>query len=127
MVRAPDVDEAPVAAAQLVEVVRDVSGEIGLQMILRKYSISKLPFTEWLLREVRLLQPVSAEYARRFAQKVKDGHGRSPRKLAEEALLEACERVTPPHLSSFVIQKYHLKESAMISLVVKRELEAWRG
>ena len=102
-------------------------GEIGAQTILRKYSISKLPVTEWLLREVHLLRPVSAEYARGFAEKVKDGHGRSPRKLAEEALFEACEHMLPPYLRAFVIQKYHLKESAMISLVVKRELEAWRG
>jgi len=105
----------------------NVSGKIDVQMILRKYSISKLPVTEWLLREMRLLKPVSAEYARKFAQKVKDGHGRSPRKLAEEALLEACEHLVPSYLRSFMIQKYHLKESAMISLVVKHELEAWQG
>jgi hypothetical protein len=102
-------------------------GEVDPKTIFRKYSISKLPLTEWLLREAGLLQGVSAEYARRCAGKLRNGHGRSPRKLAEEALLEACDNVVPPTLCSLFIRRFHLKESAMRSLVVKSELDAWQS
>ena len=61
----------------------------------RKYSISKLPLTEELLRGANLLPAVSAEYMTRLAEKLRDGRGRSPRKLAEEALIEACSAVVP--------------------------------
>jgi hypothetical protein len=102
-------------------------GGVDQKAIFRKYSISKLPLTEWLLREVGLLQGVSTEYARRCAEKVKNGHGRSPRKLAEEALVEACNDVVSPTLCKLFFRKFHLKESAMRSLVVKSELDAWQS
>ncbi|MDV3294180.1 MAG: hypothetical protein LYZ70_07905, partial [Nitrososphaerales archaeon] len=104
-----------------------VGDDADLKIVLRKYSISKLPLTEWLLREAGLLQVVSAEYARTYTGKMNNGHGRSPKKLAEEALCEACDRVVPAYLNSLMVRKYHLKGSAMRSLVVKRELEAWQG
>ena len=93
----------------------------------RKYSISKLRLTERLLREAGLLQRVSAEYARLYARAVDDGRGRSPRKLAEEALIEACESVVPRCRVNSLWQKYHLKGSGMKSLVVMSELAAWQG
>jgi hypothetical protein len=95
--------------------------------MLRKYSISRLRLTERLLREAGLLQRVSGEYVRLFAEAVGDGRGRSPRKLAEEALIEACEEVVPAYLRNSLWQKYHLKASGMRSLVVVSELAAWQG
>jgi hypothetical protein len=95
--------------------------------VLRKYSVSRLPVTERLLRESGLLQTVNAEYARRLAASAGNGHGRTPRKLAEETLLAACASVVPPALSTLIVRKYHLKPSAMSSLVVKSELDAWQG
>ena len=95
--------------------------------MLRRYSISKLLLTERLLREAGLLQQVTAEYARSFAQKAEDGRGRSPRKLAEEALAEACENLVPESLSNSLVRKYHLRPSAVHALLLKAELEAWRG
>jgi hypothetical protein len=104
-----------------------VGNDVDQRTMLRKYSVSKLPLTERLLRESGLLHGVSAEYVRAYARKMRNGHGRSPKKLAEEALCEACERVVPACLSNLMVQKYHLRGSAMRSLVVKGELEAWRG
>ena len=104
-----------------------LGGGTDIVAILRKYSISKLPFTQSLLREVGLLQYVNSEYARTLAEKVKDGKGRSPRKLAEDSLKEACRREVPSCLEKALVQKYHLRESAMASLIVNSELEAhWR-
>ncbi len=100
---------------------------VDLKAIFRKYSISKLPLTEWLLREAGLIQGVSAEYARRCTEKLGNGHGRSPRKLAEEALFEACDDVVSPTLCKLFFRRFHLKESAMRSLVVMSELDAWQS
>jgi hypothetical protein len=94
--------------------------------MLRKYTISRLPLTGRLLREAGVLQRVSGEYVQLFAEAVGDGRGRSPRKLAEEALVEACEHVVPEHLRNSLWQKYHLKASGMKSLVVMSELAAWQ-
>lgn len=94
---------------------------------LRKYSISKLPLTQKLLREAGVLQKVIMEYARLYAQEVGNGHGRSPRKLAEEALVEACTSVVPPYLGNSISRKYHLKQSGVRSLVVLSELARWQG
>ncbi|QQG48699.1 MAG: hypothetical protein HY247_08200 [archaeon] len=104
-----------------------VANRADLTGALRKYSISKLPLTEHLLREAGLLQRVSAEYAERYAAKAIDGRGRSPKKLAEEAVVEACESVVPVELSDLTVQKHHLRPSAMRSLVVKGELDHWQG
>ena len=95
--------------------------------MLRKYTISRLRLTGRLLREAGVLQKVSGEYVRLFAEATGDGEGRSPRKLAEEALVEACEDVVPEHLRNSLWQKYHLKPSGMKSLVVASELAAWQG
>ncbi len=98
-----------------------------LGAMFRKYSISKLPLTSRLLREASLLQQVSAEYAKLYAKEVENGRGRSPRKLAEEALTEACAEVVPACLSNSIPRKYHLKQSGLSSLVVVSELAAWQG
>ncbi|MDE1853241.1 MAG: hypothetical protein KGI38_05790 [Thaumarchaeota archaeon] len=95
--------------------------------MLRKYTISKLRLTGRLLREAGVLQKVSGKYVKLFAEAIADGGGRSPRKLAEEALIEACENVVPGHLRNSLWQKYHLKASGMKSLVVVSELAAWQG
>ena len=119
---------------ELFKVLKEVrlSGalaQVGVDQkaVFRKYSISKLPLTEWLLREAGLLQIVSAEYARRCAEKLRNGHGRSPRKLAEDALVEACDDAASPTLCKLFFRRFHLKESAMRSLVVKSELDAWQS
>ncbi len=104
-----------------------ITSNFDLTGAFRKYSISKLPLTERLLREAGLLQKVAAEYARLYSLKAADGYGRSPKKLAEDALLEACESVVPVALSDLTVRKYHLKPSAMRSLVVKSELDHWQG
>ncbi len=93
----------------------------------RRYSISKLPLTEELLREANLLPRVNAEYVARLGAKLKDGHGRSPRKLAEDALMEACSSVVPEPLRELIVEKYHLKPSSVKSLVVLPELSMWQG
>jgi len=99
----------------------------GTGAFLRRYSIYKLPLTRRLLREAGMLQEANAEYAMLLTQKVANGSGRSPRKLAEEALTEACERVVPPFLSKSIARKHHLRPSGVTSLVVLSELAAWRG
>jgi hypothetical protein len=103
------------------------NGDPDPKTLLRKYSISKLPLTEELLRVANLLPAVSAEYAARFAGKLKDGHGRSPRKLAEESLLEACSSIVPESVSGLITEKYHLKASRVKSLLVLPELAGWQG
>ena len=100
----------------------------GVTTALRKYSISKLPLTDTLLREAGLINAVGAEYAKRYARKAANGHGRSPRKLAEEALQEACAMVVPKSLSDLLVTKYHLKPSAVRFLLVTNELtDYWQG
>ena len=100
---------------------------IDQSAMLRKYSISKLRLTGRLLKEAGLLQRVSGEYVRLFAEAVGDGRGRSPRKLAEETLVEVCEKTVPEHLRNSLWQKYHLKPSGMRSLVIMSEHAAWQG
>ena len=103
------------------------NGDPDTKALLRKYSISKLPLTEELLRVANLLPMVNIEYAARFTEKPRDGQGRSPRKLAEEALLEACSSVVPGPLCWLVTERYHLKASRVKSLVVMPELAGWQG
>ncbi|MDA4133113.1 MAG: hypothetical protein OK454_08330 [Thaumarchaeota archaeon] len=108
-----------------------LSGGLSLandpKAIARKYSISKLPLTEELLRGTNLLPAVSAEYMTRLAEKLKDGRGRSPKKLAEEALVEACSAVVPEFVGREMTERYHLKPSHVRSLVVLPELGRWQG
>jgi len=100
----------------------------GVTTALRKYSITKLPLTDTLLREAGLINEVGAEYAKRFARKAANGRGRSPRKLAEEALQEACERAVPRSLSDLLVAKYLLKPSAVRFLLVTSEpADQWQG
>ncbi|MDG6971080.1 MAG: hypothetical protein JRN54_08260 [Nitrososphaerota archaeon] len=99
-----------------------------LPVSLRKYSISKLPLTELLLKDSGLFNEVGAEYAKRYALKAGDGRGRSPRKLAEEALSEACEVVVPSSLSDLIVAKFKLKPAAVMSLLVTTEpADHWPG
>ena len=99
-----------------------------LSVSFRKYSVAKLPLTELLLKEAGLFNEVSAEYAKRYAAKVGDGQGRSPRKLAEEALLEACEAFVPQSLGDLMVSKLMLKPSAVKFLLVKNEpADYWPG
>jgi hypothetical protein len=116
---------------KLLKVAR-LSGELANgdpdpKTLLRKYSIAKLPLTEELLRAANQLPRVNAEYSARFAEKLKDGRGRSPRKLAEEALIEACSAAVPDYLSVLLVERYHLKPSRVKSLVVMPELAEWQG
>lgn len=102
------------------------AGAIDTGALLRRYSVSKLPLTRRLLNEAGLLQRVTGEYARLLTQEVMNGRGRSPRKLAEEALIETCTRVVPSCLNSSIPRRYHLKQSGVRSLVVLSELAAWQ-
>ena len=95
--------------------------------LLRRFSISKLALTEALLREARVLQAVNAEYVRRFGERLEDGRGKSPRKLAEAALFEVCDALVPKSLNAEVARRHHLRPSALRSLVVRPELTAWQG
>jgi hypothetical protein len=100
----------------------------GVVTALRKYSISKLPLTETLLREACVINEVGAEYVKRYARKAANGRGRSPRKLAEEALQEACAGVVPKSLSDLLVAKYHLKPAAIRFLLVSSEpADYWQG
>ncbi|HEV2138029.1 MAG TPA: hypothetical protein VGR53_04250 [Nitrososphaerales archaeon] len=105
---------------------RGAGAMVNLGALFRKYSISKLPLTSRLLKEAGLLQQVSVSYAKLFAQEVVNGRGRSPRKLAEEALAEACAEVVPAWLCNSIPRKYHLNRSGLRSLVVLSELATWQ-
>ncbi len=123
-------DERNFELFKVIEEAR-LSGKIATgaadpSALLRRYSVSKLPLTQRLLREAGLLQQVTAEYARLLTREVADGRGRSPRRLAEEALVEACEMLIPSCLSSSISQKYHLRQSAVRSLIVLSELAEWQ-
>ena len=94
--------------------------------VARKYSIAKLAFTERFLRETGYLNAVNIRYTAILRERLKNGRGRMPRKLAEEALVEACSQTVPTLTCELVARKYHLKPSRMSSLVVLPELEAWQ-
>ena len=111
------------AKARLSDAAEDA--EVKAPAMFKRYPISKLPLTERLLKEAGVLQDVSAEYRRLCAEKESDGQGRSPKKLAEEALFKACKRVAPPTLRDLIARKYNLKPSALNSLVLKTELSRW--
>ena len=69
-----------------------------------------------------------AEFAKRYGAKAVDRRGRSPRKLAEDALLVACEEVVPKSLTDLMMSKHKLKPSEMRSLVVRSEpIQYWSG
>jgi len=103
-------------------------GEFAVEPVhvARKYSIARLPLTEKFLRETGYLNRVNARYAALLRERLADGRGRMPRKLAEQALTEACSEEIPEFVSDLVADKYRLKRSEMSSLVVLPELEAWR-
>jgi hypothetical protein len=63
--------------------------------VVRKYSVAKLPFTERLLRATGYLNAVNGRYSAILRQNLRYGNGRMPRKLAEEALIEACTEKFP--------------------------------
>ena len=94
--------------------------------VLRKYSVAKLPFTERFLRETGYLNRVNVSYGAILRQKLTNGKGRMPRKLAEEALIEACHREVPTDVSELLMRRYRLKPSEMSSLLAIPELEAWQ-
>jgi hypothetical protein len=94
--------------------------------VVRKYSVGKLPFTERLLRATGYLNAVNGRYSAILRQKLTHGNGRMPRKLAEEALIEACHREVPGSVCEMVVQRYHLKPSEVSSLLLLPELDAWR-
>jgi hypothetical protein len=111
--------------ARLSGKIATTSADTGV--LLRKYSVSKLPLTQRLLRQSGLLQQVIGEYARLLKQELENGRGRSPKKLAEEALVESCAKIVPSCLSSSMSRKYHVKASGVRSLVVLSELDEWQG
>ena len=94
--------------------------------IARKYSIPRLPFTEKFLRETGYLNRVNTRYNAILRQKLVNGRGRMPRKLAEEALVEACQTEVPRFVSDLLARRYRLKTREMNSLVVLPELDAWQ-
>ncbi len=125
------VDERSFELFKVLEEAR-LSGRLGtngndLKTVVRTYSISKLPLTEELLRAANLLPAVGAEYMSRLGGKLREGHGRSPRKLAEEALIESCSAVVPELVANEMAERHHLNRFRMKSLVVLAELGRWRG
>jgi len=104
------------------------AGELVIDPInvVRKYSVAKLPFTERLLRTTGYLNAVNARYSAILRQNLRYGNGRMPRKLAEEALIEACHREVPGLVAELVVKRYHLKPSEVSSVLLIPELDAWR-
>ena len=92
----------------------------------RKYSVARLPFTEHFLRETGYLNVVNVSYSAILRRELRNGKGRSPKKLAEEALIEACSRSVPDFATDLIVRKYRLKASKMRSLVILPELAAWQ-
>jgi hypothetical protein len=103
-------------------------GEFAVEPVhvARKYPIARLPLTEKFLRETGYLNRVNARYAALLRERLVDGRGRMPRKLAEQALIEACSEEIPEFVGDLVAEKYRLKRSEMNSLIVLPELEAWQ-
>jgi len=106
---------------------KSTSGAADTVALLRRYSVSKLPLTQRLLRESGLLQRVTSEYTRLLTREVVNCRGRSHRKLAGEAMIKACKGVVPQSLSTLFARKYHLKRSSVRSLLVLSELDEWQG
>jgi hypothetical protein len=104
------------------------AGELVIDPInvVRKYSVAKLPFTERLLRATGYLNAVNGRYSAILRQKLRYGNGRMPRKLAEEALIEACHGEVPVPVVELVVKRYHLKPTEVSSLLLIPELDAWQ-
>jgi hypothetical protein len=111
--------------AKLSGVISEAGQEETLRFS-RKYSIARLPFTERLLRETGYLNVVNASYSAILRRELRNGRGRSPKMLAEEALIEACSRAVPVYVGDLIVRKYRLKPSKMRSLVIRSELAAWQ-
>jgi hypothetical protein len=111
--------------AKLSGVISEAEQEETLRFS-RKYSIARLPFTERFLRETGYLNVVNASYSAILRRELRNGRGRSPKKLAEEALIEACTKSVPDFLAELIVKKYRLKPSKMRSLVIRSELAAWQ-
>jgi len=112
--------------AKLLGVQQTSGHSVDPNTVARKYSIAKLPFTERFLRETGYLNRVNVRYGAILRKSLANGKGRMPRKLAEEALIEACNREVPPFVADLVVRKYRLKRPEMSSLLVLAELEGWR-
>ncbi len=104
------------------------AGELAIDPVnvVRKYSVAKLPLTQKLLRATGLLNAVNGRYSAILRQRLRNGKGRMPRKLAEEALIEACHSEVPFSVCEMVVKKYHLKPEEVSSLLLLPELDAWR-
>jgi len=112
--------------AKLSGTMQNSESGIDPATVARKYSVAKLTFTERFLRETGYLNRVSARYGAILRQRLADGKGRMPRKLAEEALIEACNREVPCFVAELIVRKYRLKPTEMSSLIVLPELEGWQ-
>jgi hypothetical protein len=111
--------------AKLSGVISEAEQEETLRFS-RKYSIARLPFTERFLRETGYLNVVNASYSAILRRELRNGRGRSPKKLAEEALIEASTKSVPDFVAELIVKKYRLKPSKMRSLVIRSELAAWQ-
>jgi len=111
--------------AKLSGVISEAEQEETLRFS-RKYSIARLPFTERFLRETGYLNVVNASYSAILRRELRNGRGRSPKKLAEESLIEACSKSVPDFVTDLVVKKYRIKASKIRSLVILPELAAWQ-
>jgi hypothetical protein len=142
--------------AEFAEAPRAVSGPPSreptvLNSLWRTCSIEKLPITHEIMYEAGVLQKVKLLYAQKLREKLdassfrkrlegaKDGeaHTKTPRLLAEEALLEADAEVfaaLPWHTRSCIRRlalekcsnKSDLKTAGLSGAVVRSELKGWR-
>lgn len=110
------------------------NGEKDVRMLLRRYSISKLPLTSLIMSELGIIGQVQNKFWAILSEKVRDGRGRSPLKLAEDALIEAANQVvfslpdSRGRLAALLRTECSLRSSKLKSdgVVIRSELKAWK-
>ncbi len=105
--------------------------EKDFSMYLRRFPISSMPVTEWMMRQAGCLQAVQLRFVETFRRKLENGMGRSPERLALEALIEAdaevYARLPPDRRGSILLlaNKLGISGTGESGLVLLQELKAW--
>ncbi len=110
-------------------------GEKDIRMLLRRYSIRKLPLTSLVMSELGIIGQVQTRFWAILTEKMRDGRGRSPLKLAEDALIEAADQVVSSlpyskgRLAALVLTECSPRRSNPKSdgVVIRAELKAWKA
>jgi hypothetical protein len=105
--------------------------EKDFTMYLRRFPISSMPVTEWMMRQAGCLHLVQRRFAEIFREKLENGMGRSPGRLAVEALTEADREVyagmTPERRAHILLLlgKLGIPGAGDKGLILDWELRGW--